>query len=1566
MMLLLFTLMKPSFWVKLVRQSVIMHEYLIYPYRALLVLCSLIVAVLTMVFVWSGLGVAMWLMVALLSGSGSLFLLPIVVFGPCAIFLVTYMVSGTIVNEANNIRMHGKKRALWTSTTFAPRNPSVSLVRYAIWKGHDGTGEWLSAATKVFTLPPELQDAIGDGIASVGSLMWSEMILALEKAIDGPQSMFLSLSALWFLIRVGPVSAWKTFKKLYMFQFIVFIALWHLKIHHVQYLTFGIIKVFVFFTKHFNEASLTLFFDWLNWRLTAFFCSVAAWATSLNSEVARYHSKSIGGGSAKLISHFKNFTMQGALFISDLGLPSFVRRRFNPEITKEAVERSMELMKELGWPVNVELTDPVPVDGFSLSAFKEWVLCGSDLRTGIHNCKTYVDKDLLHIKSALTYRRTEEYATELNELVATSRYFKRPDYEFPELELDEVWSVIGDIFRNSKLTPFNYIISKWEKKYALGSFMRDPARPWSKYSRKKFITYLGGYAPFKKLWASTFYYATQILPVSAVSVKGEALPEKKWLADKVRSVIGSPISQYILSTIWNYGPNHRFAWESTPIKIGMPLNGYWMTSVWARHARCQVHVQGDFSEFDSTVSGKVIDLIKAVRKKGYEFHRDRERIAELIDANYFQVSNQLLNTTSTGNIYKKGTGLTTGHSSTSMDNSLACVILYLMAWKDITGMSAKEFVHYNELSCFGDDHVLSFLATKPAIWTPTNIYKTMLKWGLTNNLEVMKLQDIEFLSKKGRKATVPEVTWLSSLGLKNVRFLVWHNKEKLLGKLTAKVKNIQPSYRVVRLLSYLSLTAHHQDVYDGIVHAIQSSRAMMAMVKANKLTIPSYEKVVRDWYSPSEAPKIPGDLNEEDESFINGQKIFEYGSTNALDSMVGALSMLPDLLSPVLFNYGYAKALQVFLLPRLSWVVDFMAASNKVSAVGALQYQLSKTPYRWVEVPLFVPGSSFSNKSSMLVRHWLYMLYMTYRPKMRTGAYLNMIINRIGILQFVINGRLFNEQKDSVFSLDQVIVCALLSFIDVPDWFSSIDAVMLPDLQLAVDLITHFVLVTIWASVPPNFRELTQSLRTIDGEKGHLAVSAPTATGKSTAMIMHIHNTIGHKYRKIIVIEPRSALVIGLTDYMSENFGLSCSGATSGITLDKSKKVFYMTAQSLMAHSELLDKSNFFVLDEAHIDEEFYVLTRKLLTKLKLPRLFVSATLTESVRRQAWREVDIPMAAIWSVTSLHESYDFSNMKPGTVADNIIQLAVETANALGANEKAIFFLPMKVHCDRAVEMCRKRAGAIHSGVGVPKKFDCDVYFVTDIVDVGITIPGLTYVWTSSVGKMHNGFFKITDAQIGQRRGRTGRTNNGVFKLVNINVGYSQPKEANTIDKTAMRNMIMDSLPIEIAAVFDKSLLLSALGLDTVNLSEDKENDVLRAASVYFKNFAPVFRGFVAAQESSNDAFGPPVVVATTGAGHISTSALQPTRKSREDIMKLACDVIEAGVLGQNFDQSNQYLDSLQHIAGPIYKVKNLVNSLVEDLAEGATDLLNPKNRDHVSTPSEVYEFGRILNLLRSME
>jgi hypothetical protein len=1423
-------------------------------------------------------------------------------------------------------------------------------------------------AADTLSLPGDYASLLEDGIACFGSILWSRMIVFLYENLVGPQSFVLSVATWVLFIRGSFRVVGKAAKVVFSIQMWFLIVLWHLRAEHISWLVDNVLFPAVAVLSKWQHNDWAVFLEWLQWRLTSVVTSFAVLMHSLNSEVARYHSESLASGRRTLVAHFKQFTMSSATFISDLSLPSFVRNRFSMNPTIDNLKASMELMKSLGWPINVDLDDPVPVEGLSPATFKEWVLCGSSFKQGIHNSKVFVDHDLMFLRGAEEYRRTEEYASTKNELVATSRYFVRPEYKFPDIPLEEVWLVLGDIFRNSRLTPFNYIIGKWEKRYALGAFMVDPVNHLRKLSRKKFISSVGGYGPFKALWAETFYWATQILPVSAVSVKGEALPARKWANDKVRSIVGSPITQYILSTIWNYGPNHRFAWESTPIKIGMPLNGYWMGTIWARHARCQLHIEGDFQSFDSTVSGPVIDVIKGIRKMGFQFHKDRERIAELIDINYEQVINQLLNTTSTGNIYKKGTGLTTGHSSTSMDNSVALVVLYLMAWKDLTGLSSKEFLHFNELSCFGDDHVLSILATRPAVWTPKNIRATMARWGLVNNLEVKKsLDDVTFLSKHGRKATQAEIREVAKHGLTGVRFFVWHDKDKLVGKLTAKVRNLTPSYRLKRLTSYLALTAHHPDVYDGITKVIRSSKSLMAMVKNNKVVIPSYGKVLKDWYSPSSGPITSTEFDEEVVEALSSDRLVEYGATTFFDSILGAMSMVPDLLSPLLFNYGYNRAFQLFLKTRLCWVVDLVSLTNKSSTTGTLVGFLRRTPYRWLEASYHVPGGSHCNVSSLLVRHWLFLLYIHLRPSVKLAGALNLITTRLASAQFLINGKLFFDTRNSEFQLDMVLVAALLDSVSVPDWFPFLASLSLPDVQLLVDLASHFFLVTIWASVPPNFREVTASLRSLDPQRGPLAISAPTGTGKSTSFVQHVTNILGHKYRKIIVIEPRVALVVGLTAYMESSFGLSVSGSTTGLDLDKSKKVFYMTPQSLLGHVDLLTQENLFILDEAHLNEDFYILLRRVLSRLVLPRIFVSATMPETLVNSADKLIEIPIAQLWTVTTLQDTLNCRNMPPDAVLQAVVSAAVDAANSLPPGEKGLFFLPRRADVERASEMCTRSSTFVHGGVGVPDVWQDNIVFSTSICDVGITIPGVTYVWTSSILEVSKSksFTRITDTAIGQRKGRTGRTNNGVFKLVTVQTEYSGSGRSTALSESDLVQMISSGLPPELAMMYDRDKTFAALGFDSSAFTDSQLQDATRGLSVFFRNFQPVFRGFIAASQSGSLPFGKPVVLHHTGIGNISSSFPQPGSGVEDHIVSLASSVVRAGLFGGSIPADDPSMLALSNIAGPVLGIKNLVAALVSDLAEGTTDFLNPKNSEVPGLVNDVFEVGRIMALLQSL-
>lgn len=1535
-----------------------------------LVFALLVGLFLTFLFLWGGMGFVLFLWSLLLGWASVPVASLSLVFGPFAVFFFVAWLADSLRTEALLVRAYGERAALWVDVDRIGGgfvHPGRYLYRYAVLYGRDHSGDSLRAYAAAFNMPQEIQDMFGEGFASLGSISWSRLVLWLERHLDNNLGYGFTLLAFLAVSKF----AWKTGSRIlarYVYFWFALLSLsWYVPAPVFWSAVFKVLTQVLYLAMA-PTATSRLFVLWFKWRVTSIVVTWVAYFVALNTEMERHHSATIAAGSRKLMSHYRAFIMQGVHVLNEMALPSYIRTRgFFGKPTKELLQESLDIMKAIGWPVNVELAEP-DMDVPSLSSFKEWVLCGTDFATGIHNMKVYVDHtvDTLRI-AGLEYKRTEQYASLKNELEATARYFRSPSYDFPDLDIDDVWFIVGDIFRRSQLTPFNYIIKMWEKRYALGAFMKDP-KSNKKMRRSKFISSIGGYAPFKKLWAATFYYASRIIPVSAVSVKGEALPERKYLQDKVRTVIGSPITQYILSTIWNYGPNHRFAWETTPIKIGMPLNGYWMTTVWQQHSRCQVHVQGDFTAFDSTISGRIIDLVKEVRKRGYDHHKDRDRIAQLIDVNYEQVSSQLLNTTSTGNVYFKGTGLTTGHSSTSMDNSLALVIIYLMAWKDLTGLGAREFIHYNELSCFGDDHVLSFLSVRPAVWTPKNIAAIMSKWGLTNRVEVKPLHEIEFLSKFGRRATSAEVASLETNGVKGVRFLVWHNRAKLLGKLTAPLRNANPTYKVKRLLSYLTLTAHHPEIHAEICRILKESRTMASVIRNNALKVPTYAQVLRDWYHPSPGQKPHRELDTEIEEFEQAGQVVQYGAVTALDAFLGALSMVPDALSPLLFNFGYARAVQVFLKLRLAWIPDLLLVANDVHTPGAMAHCVKKTPYRWLETSLHVPGLSATNTTSLLVRHWLFLLYKQFRPAPRWAGYGNFVVRKFNSAQFILNARLMGESRDNEVVLDEIIVAALLSLVSLPDWLRGFKHLRLPDLQLLVDLAWHFLVVTIWSRVPPSFRETTPSLNSLKPGDRPLGIVAATGSGKSTSFIQHVANAVGHKYRRIIVVEPRSLLVSGLATFMENAYGLSVTAGTRNSVFKDNAKVAYVTPQFLISNSHLLRKDSLYILDEAHLDEPFYVLFRRLLPALGLATIFTTATLPDAISSKCGVVVDIVMARLWSIDDqvVHKSLDASCTVSDVLKD-YSSYALETANSLAPGEKALLFVPTKLMASRLAESCKWKSLALTADTPVDDFEKWQIFFATPVADVGVTLPGVSLVVTPNFSVLANGgqgLVALSPLLYKQRRGRTGRTNNGICRLVKYDTALLVEQPSGRLDTDTFRSMIFEGLPFELAAKLDLTSALSIFNTSPDELGAMSTEEVVRDISAFLANMKPLFLGSVGERLESAD-FGDDYQVIATGAGNFQAQLARPT-----DIANSTIDLISQ-IVASKAKGSTGVLDlggfpALTNLAGPIFDLRSMVQNWVYNGLVDISPTLNPFNRVSSGGLKDLYEGAKIAKLLKDFD
>jgi hypothetical protein len=175
-----------------------------------------------------------------------------------------------------------------------------------------------------------------------------------------------------------------------------------------------------------------------------------------------------------------------------------------------------------------------------------------------------------------------------------------------------------------------------------------------------------------------------------------------------------------------------------------------------------------------------------------------------------------------------------------------------------------------------------------------------------------------------------------------------------------------------------------------------------------------------------------------------------------------------------------------------------------------------------------------------------------------------------------------------------------------------------------------------------------------------------------------------------------------------------------------------------------------------------------------------------------------------------------------------------------------------------------------------------------------------------------------------------------------------------------------MPVELACLADRNATLRGLGIDTTEISKETEHDVVRALSVFYRNFRPVFRGLLAAQSSGSTAFGKPVVIHHTGVGNVSSSHLQMDSEGLEAINDLAVDIVNCALQGKPPPYDSHAFGLLSSVAGPVFAVRNLVAKLVDDLKDGTTDLFNPKNSSPAGTFNEVYEMAKILKLLKQLD
>nr|QXN75344.1 MAG: RNA-dependent RNA polymerase [Grapevine-associated fusarivirus 1] len=791
--------------------------------------------------------------------------------------------------------------------------------------------------------------------------------------------------------------------------------------------------------------------------------------------------------------------------------------------------------------------------------------------------------------------------------------------------------------------------------------------------------------------------------------------------------------------------------------------------------------------------------------------------------------------------------------------------------------------------------------------------------GITLRAEASgKLTNIPFLSKNARVPTDHDNKVFLRAGLtgpKAPMFAIIHDKARLVGKLTAKVKSMDIKYRVTRMLSYLHLTAHHPDIHAQLYKIITTTKSFQPTLNAMKVRVPTYEEVIREWYDPDTiVTQDPDDVLDENETVGN---IVVYGNVTTLDSIMSVCASIPDLVNPSLFNFGYMRSLQARLSHLCSWPMTLLSLQNSLVSQSELGVFVSKTCYDFLDPMLCVNPERDVNITTLLFRHWAFCAYLSLTGSRRSKGIVTSLSRKISSAAFILNGKVHMEGRNFDFRVVDLLVVCAINLIRAPavlDWVSLVEV---PNISSVVERFYNLFLFKFWSSLPPNYNDLNVFLRkyrTPSAEKG-LVVSAPTGTGKSTALINHLSIVLGHKYNKIIVVEPRSAIVKSLVPYMVSTFALDCSGATSGLVLDSKAKVWYVTAQELLLHASWLDPDNIIVIDEAHVDEPAYKVAIAEISTSGVDHMFVTATPTLAMSETSM-VVSLNTANVWKKTIRN----FKFVEPesvGAFRNHYFREALSTVDSIPSSSKALVFFNTIRECTRFASSCSKTVQVLSSNTkSTGLIVDAQVIASTSVADVGLTLPNVDLVITSDIGIDVGNTLKgvsirntrLDSNAITQRCGRTGRTNHGCAHVLSYPCVPVFTPHAEVVAEEELLSLISSGIPIKLIAKHNLPILRKLMGIENAEdtVKDAALNEALTQLDLYRDNLDPLLKRRMELMEleTSDHLSALPVDAARLGLLRLSTN---------DDVNSLISSLFKVAVsLGHRSVASGKRLKRLETV------------------------------------------------------
>jgi len=1129
----------------------------------------------------------------------------------------------------------------------------------------------------------------------------------------------------------------------------------------------------------------------------------------------------------KIVNKTRKALVRFHEMLNDFRLPEMVSGAYRPP-SMESMSRTYQTLGDMGFSVLPGFIDSfgseAVTDGYleEHASWRKFFMGNTSFALGFRKLKTAFPP-WLGLNTIFPqwpgYIHSSTFTGVLEELRSTARYWTGnedkiiSDSEFDDV-LDGLWEGTKAQFANSRLASPREIYAKWEKKFNMGFgfglFHKDGSI--RQISRRQVIKSMGGDSQFIKAWEDLFRNARELEIPAPVFTKMETLKLKKAANRAVRTVIGSPFVHHVLTTVFNYKPNHAYAVWDTPAKVGMSLNGVNFNQIWSSLMGHEFIFAGDMTAFDSTQAPPVLKMVAELRKKGFTWHKDFHEICDLIDFSYAKLLTQPMGFKNFGDVFTKAQGFTTGHSSTSADNSLALLVNYLYAWKIVTGMPARDFYSYNTLSNLGDDHVLGYDAVFG--WSPEAAMKAMARLGTvmrdeapgTRSLpdprrrlppgQTWQTQEFGFLGKVPLPLTPDILLELYTAGITaKLNFATCHSPSRLNGKATAMnlARAHTDSFKVYNtLLSYIDLTSHNRGLYDEYArraaHWYQTHHASWisrGMKKSSIKAVPSYNDVLRKWYRGDvniSEPQEDLDRDAFDDDNHPGLIIMEAPDSMAI--FVRWLADFPTMLSPRYTNMRWADWLQTKLAARLSWPLALIAHSTGYQSdpltVKAL---ISKTPYQFLRAEnLVVIDQKYS---SLIVRHWLFMAYSFIVKRTRYWSmldFIRMFDSAFINAWFMLTGQVAPIVVELDVHVVETVLVYLLSFVEVDlPFLQPLGFTMpAPSFWIANGLSNMLRYLSPAGSVDFQPLEARVRLLTIDWQASFVLV-APTGVGKSTRMMKRVADV---SRLPVVIIVPRHLVAVSVGTYMQEVFPSVRIGIqTEGYTCVGDEPLIYTTVQSFFSTPKLRRPGRIFVIDEAHITEPHYMVIREFLRRTRQRVIHVTSTPLDDVKLD---RIVIPAVSSFNVeeivTSVSNARDYTRFVSARVNDFL------------PTTRVLIFVPTLSLAADFLALIRRKV-CILSSKNRHVDESASVFVATSVLDAGMTLPDVSYVFTmdydltisfedrniypnmdlsSPFAKPLRGadqqpeliWFTLSDQTIKQRRGRTGRTCDGIFNLFKV--------------------------------------------------------------------------------------------------------------------------------------------------------------------------------------------------------